>query len=195
MDGQLIRILRWTISTAIRPLSRTDGDTPAYVAHRDRVFMKQGALPSGISFIPQEYLGREARAAIDKAVSNSGVKVSDPGDDNNNDAPTPVPAPATPHAAAPAQGPIVDENTHVTLMDFYATWCGPCKAFAPTFSAFAAKHPEITTQRVDVDAQSDLTRKFGIRAMPTLVVLEDGKEIAREIPRPGEDLGGYIGAL
>ncbi len=61
------------------------------------------------------------------------------------------------------------------LVDFYAQWCGPCKAFAPTFEALAERYGGRTEFcRVDVDAAPELARAFQIMSVPTLVLLEDG---------------------
>ena len=56
------------------------------------------------------------------------------------------------------------------LIDFYATWCGPCRQFAPVFEAVAEKYPTAVFGKVDTEAQQDLAAAFGIQSIPTLMV-------------------------
>lgn len=57
------------------------------------------------------------------------------------------------------------------LIDFHATWCGPCKQIAPSIDAIAAEHPEYTIVKVDIDQAPATAQRFGIMGVPTLVVL------------------------
>lgn len=60
------------------------------------------------------------------------------------------------------------------VIRFTATWCPPCKALAPIFDEVAAEHPEMKTFVVDVDQYPDITQKFGVRGIPTLMRIESG---------------------
>lgn len=61
------------------------------------------------------------------------------------------------------------------LVDFFATWCGPCKMLAPELVEFAERDPNITIVKVDVDKFNSLAAQYNVRAVPTLVYFNDGK--------------------
>ena len=61
------------------------------------------------------------------------------------------------------------------LIDFWATWCGPCQMMAPILDEFAAEHPEILVGKVNVDEEADLAAAFRIQSIPTLVAIRDGQ--------------------
>lgn len=61
------------------------------------------------------------------------------------------------------------------LLDFWASWCGPCMMLSPTVHEIADEHPEIKVGKINVDEQPDLAREFGIRSIPALFVIKNGK--------------------
>ncbi|WP_062380050.1 thioredoxin [Demequina pelophila] len=62
----------------------------------------------------------------------------------------------------------------IVLVDFWAEWCGPCKRFAPIFEQSSEAKPEITHAKVDTEAHPELSVKFGVTAIPTLMAFRDG---------------------
>ena len=67
------------------------------------------------------------------------------------------------------------------LVDFFATWCGPCKMFAPTFDEFAGEHEERECVKVDVDICGDIARRYGIMSIPTIILFKNGEPVKKNV--------------
>jgi thioredoxin 1 len=75
----------------------------------------------------------------------------------------------------------------IVLVDWWASWCGPCRMFAPVFEAASEKYPEITFAKVDTEAEQNLSAAAGITSIPTLMAFRDGILVFRQpgaLPAP-----------
>lgn len=70
---------------------------------------------------------------------------------------------------------VVLKSDKPVLVDFFATWCGPCQMVAPTVEEIANEYDEYTVVKIDVDEAPELASSFGIVSIPTLIVMKDGK--------------------
>lgn len=64
------------------------------------------------------------------------------------------------------------------VVDFYATWCGPCRMFGPVFEE-TSKENDFSFVKLDVDKYSDIARKYGVMSIPTIILFENGNEVKR----------------
>ncbi|GLT56169.1 hypothetical protein SLA2020_292350 [Shorea laevis] len=71
------------------------------------------------------------------------------------------------------------ENSKLMVIDFAASWCGPCKFMEPAVHAMAKKFTEVEFVKIDVDDLPDVTQQFGVDAMPTFVLVKKGEEVDR----------------
>ena len=67
------------------------------------------------------------------------------------------------------------QSEKTVLLDFFATWCGPCKMLAPTIEAIAEEYDSFKVGKVNVDDEPDLAQAYGISSIPTLILFKDGK--------------------
>jgi thioredoxin 1 len=65
------------------------------------------------------------------------------------------------------------------VIDFWATWCGPCKLMNPIIDEVEKENPDLTITRIDIDSNKDMVEQYNVQSVPTYVILKDGKEVDR----------------
>ena len=76
---------------------------------------------------------------------------------------------------------LVLQSDKPVLLDFWASWCGPCRMISPIIDKIAREHPEILVGKINVDEQPELAREYGAMSIPLLVVVKDGKVTNRAV--------------
>jgi len=66
-------------------------------------------------------------------------------------------------------------SSGLVLVDFYATWCGPCKMMHPVINSIDDSHPELKVIKIDVDKHNEIARKYGVMSIPTILLFENGE--------------------
>lgn len=74
----------------------------------------------------------------------------------------------------------VNEEGSTVIVDFWASWCGPCQSFAPTFEKVASDNPEVVFAKVDTEAEQQLAGELQIQSIPTLMAFRDGILVFRQ---------------
>lgn len=73
------------------------------------------------------------------------------------------------------------QSDRTVLLDFWASWCGPCRMVSPVIDEIAEERSDIFVGKINVDEQRDLAAQFGVMSIPTLVVLKNGREVNRSV--------------
>ncbi|MBR7116430.1 MAG: thioredoxin [Clostridia bacterium] len=82
---------------------------------------------------------------------------------------------------------IVENGAKPVLVDFYADWCGPCRMVSPIVDEIAEERDDIVVCKVNVDREPELSRRFGIVSIPTLIVLKDGEVVNKAVGAKPKD--------
>ncbi|CEN24452.1 thioredoxin [[Clostridium] sordellii] len=89
----------------------------------------------------------------------------------------------------------VEEDKGVVVVDFFATWCGPCKMLAPVFESVSEELSNAKFVKVDIDESLELAQKFGISTVPTMMIFKDGKVVDKLVGfMPKESLKSKVEA-
>ena len=76
---------------------------------------------------------------------------------------------------------VVKESCKTVLVDFWASWCGPCRMIAPVLDEIAAERPDIKVCKVNVDEEQELAISYGVSSIPTLLVFKNGQVVNKSI--------------
>ena len=76
---------------------------------------------------------------------------------------------------------VVLQNAKPVLVDFFASWCGPCKMLSPVIESFANEFPQYKVCKINVDEEPELAQKYGVMSIPTLIVIKDGEAASKAV--------------
>ncbi|XP_042052931.1 thioredoxin H-type-like [Salvia splendens] len=84
------------------------------------------------------------------------------------------------------------QTSKLIVVDFTATWCGPCKQILPAINEFAEKYTEVDFIKIDVDELDDVAEEYGVQAMPTFILIKKGKQVDKVVGTKKDDLQNKI---
>lgn len=76
---------------------------------------------------------------------------------------------------------VVKESSKTVLVDFWASWCGPCRMIAPVLEEVAAERPDVKVCKVNVDEEQELAISYGVSSIPTLLVFKNGQVVKQSV--------------
>ncbi|KAL5725050.1 hypothetical protein ACHQM5_008237 [Ranunculus cassubicifolius] len=82
----------------------------------------------------------------------------------------------------------IKDSSNLTVIDFTATWCGPCRIIAPVFAKFSNTFPHVSFVKIDVDELADVAKEFQVQAMPTFLLIKNGKPVDKVVGAKKDEL-------
>jgi len=134
-------------------------------------------LPNNLASYPPPTSSDAGRTSSDTLASNIETAVRTPPANDPILQTKPIKRTVV-HARAANFEQEVMQSPETILVDFYADWCGPCKRLSPILVKIAAENPQVKVVKVNIDENPELAKRYGVRALPNLLVFKDGKAIS-----------------